>query len=112
MNTLLEDLVEVDGERAKRWVRNTRRDQGIDRDEPSVWVAHVEQAFKGHDDSLLVGMGRSPGDVVHTAELYAEARHAARRLGVGTWILEVDGSEGVGPRYLRVRPRPDEATSS
>ena len=107
MRDLAEDLLEVQTEKAKRWVRGSRRKYGILPSEAATWIAEIAQA-RPHYDRHLINLGRSPADVILTAEMYAEANSATRRLGIGTWLMEVIGEEGVDPVYLIILPRLDE----
>lgn len=109
MNSLAEDLEEVGGDKTVRgFVRRARARAGVEPHEATCWFAYVEQD-RPHFDQHMITLGRSPGDVLASAEVYAAARYAARRMGTGRWLMEVDGSEGVDPTYLVVVCREDEA---
>lgn len=98
MDTLTLDLEEVAAAPPKfaRFVRQRRRAAGVAASEPTTWAAHVESDAPDTADRLMVGIGRSPGDVLWSAKLYADARYAARR-GVGRWLLDSDPvAEGGG----------------
>lgn len=107
MDTLALDIEEMgEDPSGAEWVRRRRRLAGIEKDEPTTWFAYLETDHPDDADQALVTFGRSPGDVLLTAYLYASYRSGQSR-GTGRWLMENRAGEredGVGSLYLVVRP--------
>lgn len=104
MNTLREDTEEVVTPKEKAWVGRKRREHFIEPDEPATWFAELEC---GEHAPALVSLGRSAGDVLETAAMYAQSK-LGYALGTGRWMIDNNaGSEGEHSTYLVVYPRHD-----
>jgi hypothetical protein len=112
MRNLKQDTEEMDTPEGARWVRRVRRRAGIAPTEGAAWLAVTELRNVGEEfardlaanDHNVVDLGRSPGDVLHTAALHATN---ARQGGFGSWTLETYGG-GEGRLVLTVKPVWDE----
>lgn len=106
MRNLAEDLDEVQTDAEKRWVRRARREAGLGRDDPSVWIAH---RYNDRDsvDRSLEAIGGSPGDVIATCEMSVPDEWSGSRQGTGYWIIERLGGED-GTIVLRISCSYDE----
>ena len=103
MNNLREDLEELPPG-LHRWCRRKRREAGIGREEAACWFVYHEA---GDEPPNSIDLGRSPGDMLTTAEMYANSRMMPAR-GTGRWLAELHGDGENPPEYVVVRPRFDE----
>jgi hypothetical protein len=110
MNNLTEDKDEVE-ETLHSWVRRERRKKGIAPDEAACWFAYLMEPDNPNSvDRAVVALGRSPGDVLASAEMHANARGGVRQ-GTSRWLMDNRAGEredGVYSVYLLVVPEPDE----